>query len=448
VGCPAAKFTRVYRPREPRASPLWQLLDRYFEEFECVYDDRYQKRCGFWRPVIATTVRRFLACGDLHEGFARVRCPRCRHEIFVAFSCRRRCLCPSCHQKRALVMAEHVARDVCEAVPHRQFVFTIPKRLRIFFRFDRSLLGRLPRLAWQAVRDVYGAVVDHPDTVPGMVAAIHTFGELVHWHPHVHALVTDGAFAPDGSFILLPPLETEPFEKRWQTLVFDLLLAHNKIDESVVAQMRTWRHSGFSVHHGVRLDAGDTAGLERLGQYLLRCPFSLQRLIKVTPGGQVLYLAEKRACRRFPRPASPDLFGDVARNFQVFDPLDFIAELTQHVPQPRKHLVRYFGFYSNKTRGRRAKTTATATGATDPGPTPNARTARRRWAGLIKRIWQVDPLTCPRCGGRMKILSFINPAQRDVIDRILTHGGLSSRAPPAFARAPPRSTAPAFRGLQ
>ena len=73
----------------------------------------------------------------------------------------------------------------------------------------------------------------------------------------------------------------------------------------------------------MNLDAGDTAGLERLGQYLLRCPFSLQRLIKVTDQGQVLYLAQKRACRRFPRPASPDLFGGVARNFQVFDVFDF-----------------------------------------------------------------------------------------------------------------------------
>ena len=71
--------------------------------------------------------------------------------------------------------------------------------------------------------------------------------------------------------------------------------------------------------------------------------------------GKVIYLAEKRSCRRFPRPASPDLFNGVARNFQVFDPLDFIAEVTQHVPDPRRHLVRYFGFYSNKSRGRRAK---------------------------------------------------------------------------------------------
>ncbi|MHC4065991.1 MAG: hypothetical protein ACYSUI_16045 [Planctomycetota bacterium] len=44
--------------------------------------------------------------------------------------------------------------------------------------------------------------------------------------------------------------------------------------------------------------------------------------------------------QRFPKPASSGLFDGVARNFQVFDPLDFIAELTQHIPDVRKHLGR------------------------------------------------------------------------------------------------------------
>ncbi len=220
--CPAPRRAAVYRPRRPRASPLWQLLDRYFDEFQRVYDERYRQRYGFWRPVIASTIEKFLACGDLREGFARVRCPRCRDEFFVAFSCRRRCLCPSCHQKRALVMAEHIARDLCAPVPHRQFVFTIPKRLRIFFRFDRRLLGELPRLAWQTVLEVDRAVLDRRDVTPAMFAAIHTFGELVHWHPHLHALVTNGVFAPDGTFITLPALDNKPFEKLWQKKVFDL----------------------------------------------------------------------------------------------------------------------------------------------------------------------------------------------------------------------------------
>ena len=78
-------------------------------------------------------------------------------------------------------------------------------------------------------------------------------------------------------------------------------------------------------------------------------------MIRVTDEGKVLYLAEKNAPQRFPRPALPDLFNGVSRNFQIFEPLDFIAELTPHVPEPRKHLVRYSGFYSSKARGLRAK---------------------------------------------------------------------------------------------
>jgi len=48
----------------PRASPLDRLLDGYFRKFEQVYDERYQKRYGVWRLVIAGTVEKFLACGD------------------------------------------------------------------------------------------------------------------------------------------------------------------------------------------------------------------------------------------------------------------------------------------------------------------------------------------------------------------------------------------------
>jgi hypothetical protein len=434
VGCPAASLAPVYRPRQPRASPLWQLLDRHFDQFHRVYDDRYQKRFGFWRPVIARTVEKFLACGDLHEGFARVRCPRCRYEFFVAFSCRRRCLCPSCHQKRALLVAEHIAREVCAAVPHRHFVFTMPKRLRIFFRFDRRLLGELPRLAGQTVLEVYRAVLHRADVVPGMIASIQTFGQILHFHPHLHALITDGVFTPDGTFIPLPPLDGEPFEKLWQRKVFDLLLAHGKINESLVQQMATWRHSGFAVNFAVKLEADDVAGRQRLAQYMLRCPFSLQRLIRVTDEGKVIYRAEKPDCHPFPQPAGPDLFGGVSRNFQVFDPLDFIAELTQHIPDTRKHLTHYFGFYSCAARGRRAKAHAAhdaAAGADNSRTSPHQ--ARRRWAALIKHVWKVDPLVCPRCGGRMKIVSFIQPTQRHVIDQILTHCGLAdqpSRAPP------------------
>jgi hypothetical protein len=64
------------------------------------------------------------------------------------------------------------------------------------------------------------------------------------------------------------------------------------------------------------------------------------------------------------------------------------------------------------------------------------------WAMLIKRVYECDPLACPECGGAMKIISFIERHQQDVVERILRHCGLwegplrtlaNARAPPGRA---------------
>jgi len=42
----------LYRPRDPRASDLWRLMDQHFETFQQVYDERFQAKYGFWRPLV------------------------------------------------------------------------------------------------------------------------------------------------------------------------------------------------------------------------------------------------------------------------------------------------------------------------------------------------------------------------------------------------------------
>ena len=56
--------------------------------------------------------------------------------------------------------------------------------------------------------------------------------------------------------------------------------------------------------------------------------------------------------------------------------------------------------------------------------------ASQTWAMLIKRVYEVDPLTCPHCGGDMKVVAFIEPPQGDVIEKILRHCGLWQPRPP------------------
>ncbi len=80
---------------------------------------------------------------NLNEGFARVRCPDCHHEYLLAFSCRGRWFCPSCHAKKVILFGQHLRDNVLYPVPHRQYVFSIPIILRRFFKYDRKLLGKL-----------------------------------------------------------------------------------------------------------------------------------------------------------------------------------------------------------------------------------------------------------------------------------------------------------------
>jgi len=151
------------------------------------------------------------------------------------------------------------------------------------------------------------------------------------------------------------------------------------------------------VDQSVRLEAGDRAGIQRLIQYFLRCPFSQARMIEVANAGKVLYKTGDNRLGRFPDAASDDLLAGPKRNFQIFDPLDFLAEVTQHIPEMGGHLIRYYGWYSNKKRGERARAQPpTPEGSAAPPRTPSAREARKRWAALIKQVCETDPLTCPK----------------------------------------------------
>ncbi len=86
----------VYKRRKPQETSFWKLLDDHFLEFEERYDEFFQKKYGFYRPVISHVVNKYLDCGDLNQGFARVKYPDCQHKYLLAFSCRGRWFPESC----------------------------------------------------------------------------------------------------------------------------------------------------------------------------------------------------------------------------------------------------------------------------------------------------------------------------------------------------------------
>ena len=309
----------VYRPRKARASPLYQCADRHRAELRS--DGRLQ------RLIEERVIDRFLKCGDPHHGFARIYCPKCRHDYLLAFSCKARYLCPSCHQKRVLAYGDWVEENVLAPVPHRQYVFTVPRMLRPIFSRRRGLLGELCHIVERLLIAAYSGT--GVEGRPGLILFVQTFGDLVTFNPHIHVLAADGLFHADGVFVALPAVPVKLLEQGFRSEVLKLLVAERAIGERLSASMLAWRHSGFSGHNGVRVRAGDAEGRKQLAQYMLRAPFSLEKMTYLPDAGMVMYRSH--------------MHKGLKRNFQLMPGAQWLEMLCRHVPDRFEHLVRYVG---------------------------------------------------------------------------------------------------------
>jgi hypothetical protein len=191
-------------------------------------------------------------------------------------------------------------------------VVTIPHVLRGLFQPERRLLGLLARAARDAIVLSVRAILDRHEATPGLVVSIQTFGSYAAtFHPHAHALVTDGAFAKGGEFLQLPYFDARLVEEVFRRRVPQRLHRAERLSEEFVGSL-----------------LGSTRG-----------PLPLDVVEKVE-GGRL----------RVRTPPDPRT-GLVEK---ILDPLDLIHALTTQIPDPGQHLVRYCSWYSNRSRGARA----------------------------------------------------------------------------------------------
>ncbi len=397
----------VYRPRKAQDSAYYQCVEDNFETLESRSggNERFSKQYGFFRPYVRQVIYRFLDCGILHNGFARVKCGECGHEYLLAFSCKRRHFCPSCHQKRVVEFGEWLCEEVLKAVPHRHFTFSIPKILRRYFLYDRKLLSHLSRCGWESLKAFFKEVVPvkdpvlrgKEDAVPGATIAIQSFGDFLQFNPHLHILCSDGCFCEDGIFKVAPRFHTKTLEEIFRHKVFKMLLSKGKITEELIWMLMNWRHSGFNVFCGPRIQPGEEKAMENLARYIIRASFSQERMSYLPEESKVNYQSKD------------------GKQEKDFDALEWIAAMCSHVPNKGEQMVRYYGYYSNVSRGKRKKRNHDGLIHNVPEPVEgpdlsgeeSSKEYRRNWARLIQKIYEVDPLTCPKCSGKMKIISVI-----------------------------------------
>ena len=467
---PLSSFS--YQRHQPEKTVLYKLIQKNLLSFYHQMENEQEKSLPHF---VKKEFEEFLKCGLLAYGFLRLQCQSCRQEKLVAFSCKRRGFCPSCGARR---MAESAAYLVDKVFPHkplRQWVLSFPFPLRFLFAKDPQLMRDVLNLVHRVISTYLikkAGLKKKSGAKTGSVTFIQRFGGSLNLNIHFHIMYLNGVYTfeqekPHFHFISPPTqleldnllktiaqrtvklLEKRGFIVRDQTEGDKFLnITETEAMDQIHASSITYRiafgkykgqkaltlrampklqklkpflsqYSGFSLHAGIYCPAHDRKKRERLCRYISRPSLSEERL-SLNTQGQVVYKL-KTAYRN-------------GTTHIVLDPLDFLSRLASLIPRPRVHLIRFHGVFAPHFKYRSLIV---------PQPSLFDKTSHKEkkkpksysmgWAKTLKRVFDIDIQTCPKCGGQIKIISSIlNP---QVIKKILIHLGKNAKVPEL---SPPR----------
>ena len=180
----------AYRRRQPEGTVLYEAVR---ENLATLLAEASEVGRGLPRYV-ERDFAKYLDCGVLAHGFARVRCESCKDELLVAFSCKGQGVCPSCNAKRAHVTAVHLVEQVLPHVPYRQWTLSFPHRVRWVLLKNVGLVSDVLTVFLRAVFALQRR------------RALQFFGSALQVTPHFHSLVPDGVFVPREGCVRFEPL--------------------------------------------------------------------------------------------------------------------------------------------------------------------------------------------------------------------------------------------------
>jgi hypothetical protein len=359
-------------------------------------------------------------------------------------------------------MAAHAAQLVEAVLPRvsvRQWVLTLPYRLRYRLAWDHGLTRAVLSVYARVLQDFYSRSAHQHGYAKGrtgMVTVIQRFGSGVNLNVHFHTLVLDGVFIERTQGRLefhaaMPPsdaavtqvlaairhrvrrllarrgLEADAAElgpldglAEVSPILAQILSASVQgrvalgepagtrvarlggVPPVLTASARGPRQAhldGFDLHANVRVPPNDRARLEHLCRYLLRPPL-VQDRVRLRADGR-LAVKLKAAWRD-------------GTTHLVFEPLEFLGKLAALTPRPEINLVLYHGVLAPHAHWRpqvvsygRAAPEAAVLGPAETRQVLSPPPCNWTWAALMRRAFAIDVLACPNCGGPMRVIATV-----------------------------------------
>jgi len=350
---------------------------------------------------LSNTQRRVMAaieaCRTAALGGHVEQCKDCG-EIRVAYnSCRDR-HCPKC---QGLARAQWLADRRAEflPVPYFHVVFTVPAPVAaIALQNKAALYDILFKAAAETIR-VIAADPKHLGAETGMIAILHTWGQTLTHHPHVHCIVPGGGLGPDGRWVACRPnffLPVHVLSRLYRRLFFERLqtafeggvlkffgdLAPLREPAAFARHLAPLRRVNWIVY-AKRPFGGPNQVLDYLGRYTHRVAIANGRLLDCDDGRVRFRWKDYRARGK--------------SKAMTLDAGEFMRRFLMHVLPKGFRRIRHFGFLANTCRAGKLARIRAALDVPEPAPIAEPADYRERYAMLTGR--RID--VCPCCGGQM-----------------------------------------------
>ena len=341
------------------------------------------------RDVVMENISKLICCGDPSLGGAMYACTHCGNIKFVPFRCKSR-FCPTCGIKYCQQRSSQISFKLIHCT-HRHCVFTIDQELRQFFLEDRSLLDYLFQAVRSVIMRMFHNINQSKNFVPGFVCVLHTFGRPLEWNPHIHCLITEGAFSDDAFWRVVKHFHYSFLRKSFQTALLNLM--EQRIGPSfqkVKALIYQKNKNGFYVYAKPNLCSTDTV-INYIGRYLGRPAIALKRIDSYD--GETVTLHYNR-------------HEDNAYVQRSLPAIEFIKLLIQHIPEKHFKMTRYYGLYA-----RHREQDQSLHKAVDRSKHLLLKSFTK-WRENILLSFRYDPLCCPNCKHEMELMELYHNHRR------------------------------------
>jgi hypothetical protein len=430
----------MYVARNPYKTDLHALVR---ENYRQVFFDKEAQ--GTNLPFhLEREFKKYLTCGIPSYGMARLQCPCCLKDKFIAFSCKGRTICPSCTGRRTADTAKHLLEEVFPAnVPVRQWVLSMPYKYRFLLATRPEFLRKALAIFHRIINRHYqkkATLLNLKNPKVGAITAIQRFSSSLALNVHFHTIYMDGVFhenylGEEVFYEIIPTHEeivlvTGILKKRLEALMareesidneesslteiqaqsvqnrdenFKQPIKIGKVCDPPFQDFKGTRccyNDGFSLHANVKVFGHLRSAVEKLCRYILRGPLAKDR---------ISYDGDGKVAIQLKKP-----YSDGTTHLQ-FTAEQFIKRVIALIPPPRQNLIRYIGVFGAR-HSKRSVITAMASPKKVRGKKKSYRTP---WAELLKHVFKFEMGDCEHCGTKLVLIAMITSMHS--CQKILNH---------------------------